>query len=143
METIGGLGMNFIGAGTLGMNYIPITKDTFLPSEEDIFVHAGKEKQRLIFGEPLVFEEKEQELIQEFNQYLTDNGLTLPEGYDEREQYRYFQGCGFDSQKAYEGILENHEFVTQNIPVNMEGLDAPLQSGMIYFYKRDNHFRPV
>jgi len=144
METIGtGLGMNFIGAGALGMNYVPITKDTFIPSEEDIFVHAGKEKQRLIFGEPLVYEDKEKELIQEFTNYLTENNLSLPEGYDERECFRYYQGCGYDSKKAFEGILENHEFNTKNLPVDIDSIEEALQSGMVYFYKTDIHFRPV
>jgi hypothetical protein len=30
-----------------------------------------------------------------------------------------------------------------NIPVDMDGLDEYLQNGLVYFYKRDIHYRPV
>lgn len=148
MESTNTLGMGFMGAGTvgagaLGMGFVPITKDTFIPGEEDIFIHSGKEKQRLIFGEPLEFEEEENLKLQEFLSYITDNNLEIPEGYDHRELYRFYQGCAYNAKKAYEGILDNHQFLKDNLPVDVSGIEHILQSGMVYFCKRDIHYRPV
>lgn len=120
-----------------------ITKDTFEPTKEDIFVFAGKDKQRLIFGDPLEFEDREKERVEDFNQYLKDNNLTLPDGFDFREVFRHYQGCGFNDKETYDSIVENHKFITENLPVNIDGLDEHLESGMVYFYKRDVHFRPI
>lgn len=120
-----------------------ITIDTFTPADDDIFVYAGDDRQRLIFGEPLEFTEEEKEKIAEFEQYISENQLELPQGYDFRECYRYYQGWGFDAKAAYDGILDNHKFIQDNIPVNMEGLDEYLQKGMVYVYKRDKHYRPI
>ena len=120
-----------------------ITFDNFIPTDEDIFIQAGDDRQRLIFGEPLEFTDEEKEKIKEFEQYIADNQLELPAGYDFREWYRYYQGWGFNAKNAYEGILENHQFIQDNIPVNMDGLDEYLQNGMVYIYKRDKHFRPI
>ena len=143
MDMKPGLAMSFMPMGSIGMNIPIITKDNFQPSDEDIFVHAGKEKQRLIFGEPLEFDEEESKRVEEFKEYLIENNLTLPEGYDYREQYRFYQGCNYDWKKAFEGIQDNHEFLSKHLPIKIEEIEEFLQNGMVYFYKRDIHFRPV
>jgi len=135
--------MGFMPTGAFGMNIPIITKDNFVPNDEDIFVITGKDKQRLIFGEPLEFEAEEIKHGEEFKHYLEDNDLSVPETYDFREQFRFYQGCNYDPKMTYEGILENHQFISENIPVEVEGVEEFLQNGMVYFYKRDIHFRPV
>ena len=121
--SIGGMFMNPFATFTPKI----ITFDNFIPTDEDIFIQAGDDRQRLIFGEPLEFTDEEKEKIKEFEQYIADNQLELPAGYDFREWYRYYQGWGFNAKNAYEGILENHQFIQDNIPVNMDGLDEYLQ----------------
>lgn len=39
--------------------------------------------------------------------------------------------------------MDHYNFMYSNLPVNMDGLDEYLQNGMVYFYKRDKHFRPI
>ena len=86
--SIGGMFMNPL------ISFTPkiITIDTFTPTDDDIFVYAGDDRQRLIFGEPLEFTEEEKEKVAEFEQYISENQLELPQGYDFRECYRYYQG---------------------------------------------------
>lgn len=136
-------GTPLMTTGLLGMQATLINKDTFVPGDDDIYVQVGDEKQRLIFGAPLKFDEEEQKHVEEFENFLKDRDLTLPEGFDSREMFRHYQGCNYDVNNAYDSILTNHEFMKKNVPVNMEGLDEFLQSGMVYFYKRDIHYRPV
>eukprot|EP00345_Euplotes_harpa_P003905 CAMPEP_0168325140 /NCGR_PEP_ID=MMETSP0213-20121227/4516_1 /TAXON_ID=151035 /ORGANISM="Euplotes harpa, Strain FSP1.4" /LENGTH=124 /DNA_ID=CAMNT_0008327579 /DNA_START=90 /DNA_END=464 /DNA_ORIENTATION=+ len=120
-----------------------LTKETFVPTKEDIFIYAGEKRSRLIFGHPIEFDDDENEQIEEFKQYLVDNDLELPASIDFREMYRYYQGCGYDPQLAYEGLVENYKFMQENLPVNLDGLEEYLQSGIMYYYKRDKHFRPI
>ena len=49
--------------------YIPIEAVDFEPEDNDIFFRIGDKKQRLIFDEPLEFEDEELEKIKEFNLY--------------------------------------------------------------------------
>jgi hypothetical protein len=125
------------------MNKGPITKHNYVPTNEDIFIYSGKDRQRLIFGAPLEFTEDEMQRVETFNQYLNDRDLTIPEEYDFREIYRHYQGCGFNEKEAYESIIQHHDFIKETIPVSLDGLDEYLQSGMVYFLNRDKHFRPI
>jgi hypothetical protein len=75
------IGKPMMMAGLLGMQMSLITKDTFVPGYDDIYIVAGGDKQRLIFGTPVKFDEEEQKHIEEFQQFLKDRELTLPEGF--------------------------------------------------------------
>jgi hypothetical protein len=74
------------------------------PPVEAVFVtFSDGKKNRRIFSEPQVFSEEEIEIINKFEEYLKDNGLTLPEGYDLRDAYKHIIAKK-DFEKAYSGV---------------------------------------
>ena len=49
---------------------VPTTPaDSYVPTEEDIFIFVGDDYQRLIFGDPIVFKDEEKESLKEFLNY--------------------------------------------------------------------------
>ena len=134
---IGGMfAQDFLKAG-------PVNKDNYVPMEDDIFISAGKDKQRLIFGEPLEFTPEEKERVDEFDKYLNDNNLQVSSNYNFRERFRFFQGCGFNWEETYESIVKHEAFCNEILPVKTDNIQEYFENGMVYFYKRDKHFRPI
>ena len=119
------------------------TAHSYVPTDEDIFIYVGEYYQRLIFGRPIEYKEEEKEILEEFIQYWSTNEKRLPHDYSRRDMYRVLQGWDFDFDKTYQEIIDHHNFIKANLPVNLDGLDEYLQNGMVYFYKRDKHFRPI
>ena len=119
------------------------TVDTFVPEDIDVYISVGDKYERMIFGFPLEFRESELEQIETFNDYLIENKLRLPQGLDFREKYRFLMTSNYKYKDAYEAIVEYNRFISEHTPVNMDGLDEYLQSGILYFYKRDKRFHPI
>ena len=120
-----------------------VTAETFVPDDNDIFIQVDENYERMIFGLPQEFKERELERIEEFDDYLMENKLRWPQGFDFREKYRFLMTSDYNKKVAYEAIMEYHNFVKENTPINMEGLDEYLQSGILYFCKRDKRFHPI
>lgn len=89
---------------TAAVYEIPEEIINYNPPEEAVFVtfKDGK-RHRRIFAEPQVFSEEEIEVINKFEEYLKDNGLSLPEGYDLRDAYKHIIAKK-DFEKAYSGV---------------------------------------
>ena len=119
-----------------------VTLETYVPTDGDIFINIGDDYERMIYGHPLMFREKEMDRIEEFNDYLIENKLRLPHGFDFREKYRFLISSE-NNKAAYDNIMAYHNFVMKNIPICMKGLSEHLQSGIMYFYKRDKKFHPI
>ena len=126
-----------------GLISTPVTPETYVPTDDDIYIEAGSGKQRIMFGAPLEYSEEEMEKVEEFNEFMEKNALTVPKQYNFREKFRFLQGAGFDNKKAYDGITAHCEFTEKYFPASPEGLEDLLNSGAFYFYKKDKHFRPV
>ena len=122
---------------------IQLTADNYVPTDNDIFIYVGKEYQRMIFGEPDKYKEEEKECLSNFIHYWRSNKKKLPKGYSKSDMYRVLQGWDYDNEKCYSDIVDHYKFMKANLPVNLDGLDEYLQNGMVYFYKRDKHFRPI
>ena len=102
------------------------------PVDAEFFLMDKGVKYRRIFGEPRVFSSEEEQQIEEFKKYLEDNDLKLPENATDREMYRHLIVIK-DHQETYDSIWEQYKFFKQIRPVNRDGLDTLMNSGIFYF----------
>ena len=115
----------------------------FDPPQDAVFFMLPKgDKHRRIFAEPQTLEDWEQRIVDEFEAYLKENKLTLPEGYTLRDAYKHLVVTG-DNKKAYDGVVFQYETLKKIRPVKMEGIEHLLESGMFYFCNRDKNYRPI
>ena len=78
-----------------------------------------------------------------FYNYCVDNNIEFSPEYDFREQYWFYQGCGFDNERTVEAIKQHKEFMDKNIPVALETVEPMIKSGIMYAYKRDIAYWPI
>ena len=117
----------------------------FFPPQEDIILpDSNPEKNyRFIFnGQPKT--EYEKEKLLKFQEYEDKNGkLNYPENWLESDTMRLLQASEYDIKKAYKEIDENIKFLN-NIPKTINNkVISLLNSGFLYVYGRDHHFRPI
>ena len=89
------------------IDLIPAAALEFEPKEEDIFITVKLEWQRLIFGGDIALTEDEAMIYEVFFEYISDNKIEIPEEYDLWEQFRFYQGCGFDIIWTIQSINEH------------------------------------
>lgn len=81
------------------------------PSVQDLFITIKNgDYQRLVWGDEIDLREREEDHWEKFEEYIAEKGLDpLPEYYttSERIGFRFLQGCGWNYEAAYNGILEN------------------------------------
>ena len=116
----------------------------FPPKEEIILSHTNPKKNyRFIFnGQPKTdYEEKK---LLEFQDYENQHGkLNYPSNWLESDTMRLLQACEYDIKKTYKLIEENIEFLN-NIPKTInQKIISLLNSGFLYLFGRDHHFRPI
>jgi len=112
------------------------------PKDAVFFMFPNGDKHRRIFSPPQVLDEEEEKKIDEFENYLKDNNLSLPEGFTLRDAFKHLVVTD-DNKKAYEGVIFQHETLNKLRPVSQDGLESLLQSGMFYFCNRDKNYRPI
>ena len=72
---------------------------------------------------------------EKFEEYIAEKGLEpLPEYYtnSERIGFRFLQGCGWNYEAAYNGILENQKWRQETFPMDQAKFTDFLQSGSVY-----------
>ena len=116
----------------------------FPPQEEIILTESNPEKNyRFIFnGHPKTDYEKQNLL--KFQEYELKNGkLNYPENWLESDTMRLLQASEYDIKKAYKEIDENIKFIN-SMPKSINNkIISILNSGFLYVYGRDHHFRPI
>ena len=110
-----------------------VTVKNYWPLEEDSHLVFGKHEQRLLFWEPQNFRQDEMNRILEFQNWLTENELDVPEKYDYREMFRWLQSMKFDFRETYNAIYANFEFFKNILPVNIYNMNQYFNSGFLYF----------
>ena len=116
----------------------------FPPQDEILMTNSDPEKNyRFIFNgqKKTAFENKK---LSEFQEYENKHGkLNYPSNWLESDTMRLLQAAEYDMNKAYKSIEENIEF-RNSTPKNINNkIISILNSGFLYVYGRDHHFRPI
>ena len=118
----------------------------FIPPEDEI-INIDKsdpsKNYRYIFnGQPKTQFEKEK--LSEFLEYESKQGkLNYPKNWLESDTMRLLQASEYDMKKTYTTINENIQWIN-SIPQSINNkIITLLNSGFMYVYGRDHHFRPI
>ncbi len=117
----------------------------FPPKEEIIIIDNNDEKNnyRYIFnGQPKT--QYEQKKLLQFNEYEAKNGkISYPPNWLESDTMRLLQASDYDIKKTYSTIKDNIQWIN-TIPNTIDDkVISLLNSGFMYVYGRDCHFRPI
>ena len=116
----------------------------FPPNEEIILPDSNPKKNyRFIFnGQPKT--EYEQKKLNEYNDYELKHGkLTYPNIWLESDTMRLLQAAEYDLEKTYKTVQDTIKFINSSpIAINNK-IVSLLNSGIMYVYGRDHHFRPI
>ena len=116
----------------------------FPPNEEIILPDSNPKKNyRFIFnGQPKT--EYEQKKLNEYNDYELNHGkLTYPNIWLESDTMRLLQAAEYDLEKTYKTVQDTIKFINSSpIAINNK-IVSLLNSGIMYVYGRDHHFRPI
>jgi hypothetical protein len=118
----------------------------FIPPEDEI-INIDKsdpsKNYRYIFnGQPKTQFEKQK--LSEFLEYESKTGkLNYPQNWLESDTMRLLQASEYDIKKTYTTINENIQWIN-SIPKSINNkIISLLNSGFMYVYGRDHHFRPI
>ena len=118
----------------------------FIPPEEEI-INIDKsdpsKSYRYIFnGQPKTQFEKEK--LSEYLEYESNKGkLNYPKNWLESDTMRLLQASEYDIKKTYTTINENIQWLNSIPKTINDKIITLLNSGFMYVYGRDHHFRPV
>ena len=117
----------------------------YFPSNEEIILPDSNPKKnyRFIFnGQPKT--EYEQKKLNEYNDYELNHGkLTYPNIWLESDTMRLLQAAEYDLEKTYKTVQDTIKFINSSpIAINNK-IVSLLNSGIMYVYGRDHHFRPI
>lgn len=81
----------------------------------------------------------EVEALEKFRNYCSENGHTIPKGYDDEERLllRYLQDNEWKVDLAWKDVKEHYEWRTSNMPKEPSLYEPYLQSGVFYIEGRD------
>ena len=116
----------------------------FPPNEEIILPDSNPKKNyRFIFnGQPKT--EYEQKKLNEYNDYELKHGkLTYPNIWLESDTMRLLQAAEYDLEKTYKTVQDTIKFINSNPMAINNKIASLLNSGIMYVYGRDHHFRPI
>ena len=118
----------------------------FIPPKEEIInidnSDPSKNYRYIFNGQPKTQFEKEK--LSEFLDYESKKGkLNYPQNWIESDTMRLLQASEYDIKKTYTTISENIQWLN-SIPksINIKIISL-LNSGFMYVYGRDHHFRPI
>lgn len=118
----------------------------YIPPQNDIIQidpSDPKDNIRFIFnGLPKTDFEKQK--LTEFQSYENQNGrLNYPSKWLESDTMRYLQASDYDIKKAYKNIQEQISNINSRPTSISDKTIKLLNSGFMYMYGRDHHFRPI
>ena len=116
----------------------------FPPNEEILLPDSNPKKNyRFIFnGQPKT--EYEQRKLNEYTQYELKKGkLSYPDFWLESDTMRILQASEYDIEKTYKTMNETINFINSNPLTVNDKIISLLNSGIMYVYGRDHHFRPI
>ena len=116
----------------------------FPPNEEILLIDSNPKKNyRYIFnGQQKT--EYEQRKLNEYNEYELKQGkLNYPNNWLETDTMRLLQACEYDLEKTYKKIIDTINFMNSHRTSINNNIINLLNSGFVYVYGRDHHFRPI
>jgi hypothetical protein len=116
----------------------------FPPKEEIILQDSNPKKNyRFIFnGQQKT--EYEQKKLNEYNDYELKHGkLIYPDVWLESDTMRLLQAAEYDMEKTYKTVKDTIKFINSNPTAINNRIVSLLNSGIMYVYGRDHHFRPI
>ena len=121
----------------------------FFPSQSQIIAYNEKDpgdSYRYIFNgqSKTDFEEKHLKKLEDYiDNKLKNKSDVFPKWWLESDTMRFLQAADYKVEKAYDTIMDYIKFM-QNIPSTVNNrIRYILNSGVLYMYGRDNHFRPI
>ena len=93
--------------------YIPEHAYNFQPQHQDIIMEVEGKAQRMIFHRVTgKLQQRELTALEGFRQYLKEQKLSLPHGYDDQENLvqRFLEGAQWRNKEAYEQLMNHHRF---------------------------------
>jgi hypothetical protein len=117
----------------------------FQPSEDDLVFNSGtKDWQRLIFPECSEYYEYEEDIYEQFLDYVEDNQIVLPSLVDKSMTMRFLQANHYKVKKASEDLLSHLDWRVNTLPILLTTAQKQfLDEGMFYIHGRDRNFRPL
>ena len=96
----------------------PTPEETFQWSQDGRYV-------RRIYG-GIDLTEQEREMIDGFRRWLSDQGLSIPNGYLDKQNYalRYLNSTKGDYQAAYDFILQKESWLVDDLIPNLNDINA-------------------
>ena len=117
----------------------------FFPPQDEILLPDSNPKDcyRFIFnGQPKT--DYENKKLLKFKEYELKNGkINYPSDWLESDTMRILQASEYDVEKTYEKIKENIAFLNGFPKTINNKIVSLLNSGFLYVYGRDHHFRPI
>ena len=120
----------------------------YQPSQEEAYLCTEDKSScvRTIYsGVELTVEEQLE--LNNFKQWLRDQGLMLPKGYlDEHNYALRFLTKNSNFEEAYNLIIQKEQWVVDNLIPSLTDTSKQiknLESGAMYAYGRDKHMRPI
>ena len=116
----------------------------FPPQDEILLKDSNPEKNyRFIFnGQPKT--DFETEKLSHFYDYESKHGkLNYTQDWVESDTMRILQASEYHKEKTYKTIQENLDFLSSIPKTINDKIISLLNSGFLYVYGRDHHFRPI
>lgn len=116
----------------------------FPPQEEILMTDSSPENNyRFIFnGQPKT--DYENKKLSKFQEYENTHGkLNYPSDWLESDTMRLLQASEYDIKKTYKSIQENIQFRNSSSKIINNKILSVLNSGCLYVFGRDHHFRPI
>jgi hypothetical protein len=129
----------------LEINQIPEAVNDFEPTMNERFLTLkdGQYQRQIFTNDEL--REKEEQHLEQFREYCSQNQITIPQGYDDDNRFvlRILQGKKWKYDVTAAAIIEHHDWKTATYPMAYDPVKDMLNAGVIYGFMRDKCFRPV
>lgn len=115
----------------------------FFPTEEEIITGKKGKYCRYIFDAGTVFNEYENQMLQELEAYIIKENIPIPNTFVRLDRLKFLQANKYKTKKTCETIIEHLKWREANLPIKITpgGLEL-INHGFMYVHGRDKRFRP-
>lgn len=107
-------------------------------------VQQGKHKIRRIFEGQIILLPSEEQILDDFINYLSLNKARLDEMWERKRILRFLYANNFKFDKTMKSMIEYMAWKEEKLPpVLTNSVQNFLNSGIIYTHGRDHRFRPI
>lgn len=119
--------------------------DQFQPDEDDMILFKGTSKEaRVIFPLEDVYTEEENKYYEDFQEYLEEQEIELPDWVVKRHKLRVLKGEDYKIEVAAKRIQEVLEWKAKTFPMVLtDDQKTLIDAGLFYVHGRDRSLRPI